>query len=91
MMEFLRLTCQYLGALLLLSWAVVIAALVLAKLTARVERTRERRALSVCLSCGEPQQGGWCQNCSPVIRAERPPVPCDAEVVERFLASLERR
>ena len=79
-MNALRLVCEVIGALVLLGWAVVILGLLLAMATVHMERTGKRRELSLCRSCGEPQQGGYCQNCAPasgqrqaypMIRAEQ--------------------
>ena len=61
----LRLVCEVIGALVLLGWVVVILGLLLATATVHMERARKRRELSLCRSCGEPQQGGYCQNCAP--------------------------
>jgi len=65
-MNALRLVCQLLGALLLLGWAMVGLALLMLSVTVRVERGRKRRELSVCRSCQEPIQGGYCANCAPI-------------------------
>ena len=72
-MNALRLICQFLGALVLLGVALLVLGAVLAcfgewgrKRTA----DRARTVLSICASCGEPQQGGFCQNCAPIARPE---------------------
>jgi len=70
-MNALRLVCQFLGALVLLGVALLVLGAVLAcfgewgrKRTA----DRARAVLSICASCGEPQQGGYCANCDPIYR-----------------------
>ena len=87
MIDFLRLVCQVIGALVLLGWAVVILGFLLAIASIHVERERKRRQLSICPSCGEPQQGGYCQNCWDTWSR----TPSDAEIVERLLGSIEHR
>jgi len=49
------------------------------------------RALGWCPSCGEPMQGGRCQDCGELIRTAPSVARTDAEVVETFLDSLETR
>ena len=65
-MNAFRLVCQFLGAMLLLGWAMVGLALLVLGVTARIERARKCRGLSVCHSCQGPQQGNYCQNCAPI-------------------------
>ena len=93
-MNALRLACEVIGAAVLLLTALALCGGLLALLTVHVERARKRRELSLCRSCGEPQQGGWCANCSP---PEGLKAPCRQETrqlierVERDRRSLYAR